>query len=368
MGFVLKERTMRSLTIASLAALQLGLSGAAHAAQIETMPDQKSGYTLIAVEGTFELGDEKRFIEKALPVDKGIVVLNSEGGNARTGIEIGKAIRLKGFWTYVPDDRVCASACGLAWLGGTQRLASQSALVGFHAVYTTDKGVANESGPGNALVGAYLSEIGLGPDAIAYATSASPDNMNWLSMPVARLYGIEATFLPTETAAASPAAAPKTAGSDPAALKQIAHADIFGFDLPGMPLKGHTLQYCDATCAADPNCKAYTYTDHNSACYLKSGGYRVVGHRLATTGYKPEIEHRLRASPISISVRTDLPGHDYRELKDLTLADCIAVCEQDGQCAAFTYVKRHQRCWLKSSVSSGMSSPIATSGIKAAID
>jgi hypothetical protein len=194
---------MRSLAIASLAALQIGLATASDAAQIEVFPDEKGGLTYITVEGNFELGDERRFIEKALPVERGVVAFNSEGGNAHAGIEIGKAIRLKGFATYVPDNRVCASACGLAWLGGIERLAEQSALVGFHAVYTTDSGVASESGSGNALVGAYLSELGLEPSAIAYVTSASPETMNWLSMPVARLYGIEATFLPTEPASST---------------------------------------------------------------------------------------------------------------------------------------------------------------------
>jgi hypothetical protein len=71
---------------------------------------------VIEVLGNLVQGDEKKFIDVAIGSTDAIVVFHSRGGNLRAGIEIGRAIRLKGFSTFVPDNLLCASACALAWL------------------------------------------------------------------------------------------------------------------------------------------------------------------------------------------------------------------------------------------------------------
>src|ERR687885_212503 len=73
----------------------------------------------------------------------------------------------------------CASACALAWLGGTPRVMVQGSAVGFHAAYTVEGGQAATSGAGNALIGAYLAGLGLRDRAIVYITMARPDQMTW---------------------------------------------------------------------------------------------------------------------------------------------------------------------------------------------
>jgi hypothetical protein len=47
----------------------------------------------------------------------------------------------------------------------------------------------------------------------------------------------------------------------------------------------------------------------------------------------------------------DLYGGDLRDepLMDIPLAACIAACKRDSECAAFTYNKRVEACFLKSS-------------------
>jgi len=72
-----------------------------------------------------------------------------------------------------------------------------SALVGFHAAFIEKDGVRSESGAANALIGAYLFELGLRDDAIIFATSASPDGINWLTADAANRAGIPVTFLTT---------------------------------------------------------------------------------------------------------------------------------------------------------------------------
>jgi hypothetical protein len=151
----------------------------------------QNGRDLITVVGDLSYGDEKTFINIALSSSDAIIVFQSRGGNLLAGIEIGKAIHLKGFSTLVPDGTLCSSACALAWLGGRTRYMGDAARVGFHAAYTDNDGRPNVSSAGNALVGAYLNQIGLPASAVIYITETSPDAMQLLTFADAQRYGID---------------------------------------------------------------------------------------------------------------------------------------------------------------------------------
>lgn len=178
--------------------LSLGLacmgSAAARAATIEHV--DIDGTAFIVVAGEIALGDEKRFAEEALLHDQAIVAFNSPGGNLKAGIEIGKIIRVKGFKTVVVADHLCASACALAWLAGAPRGMAPDAKVGFHAAHREENGQKIATSFGNALVGAYLSQLGLSDRAIFLATSADPDKVAWLTMDLANAAGIDVRSLP----------------------------------------------------------------------------------------------------------------------------------------------------------------------------
>ena len=115
------------------------------------------------------------------------VVLNSPGGSALAGIRIGEIIRQKRFSTWVLSNGLCVSSCALAWLGGYSHLAEGK--VGFHGVF--DATTRQQSGPGNALVGAYLNRLGLSDLAIAYITMTDADGVQWLTAEDARAIGID---------------------------------------------------------------------------------------------------------------------------------------------------------------------------------
>ena len=117
----------------------------------------------------------------------------SAGGSVVAGIQIGESIRLKGFTTVVAGTARCASACAIACLGGTPRLMSPQARVGFHAAYSSETG--QETGVGNGLVGAYLDKIGLPYSAVIYITQAAPNSMTWLSIADAEKQGIDVELL-----------------------------------------------------------------------------------------------------------------------------------------------------------------------------
>lgn len=150
---------------------------------------------MILVQGEIVYGDADRFLDIARSVDIGSVLLESPGGNLFEGLVIGRAIRSSGFTTGVAPGTACASACGLAWLGGTTRYMDPTALVGFHAAYIEKNGRVSESGVGNALVGAYLNELGFGFDAVVFASSAAPNEMNWLNAAKAQQAGIDVVLL-----------------------------------------------------------------------------------------------------------------------------------------------------------------------------
>jgi len=173
----------------------------ANAAQIEAVAPDKSSTTLIIVDGTLEKDDEKKFINIALPQPDAIMIFRSNGGNLVAGIEIDKAIRMKGFSTLVPNDMHCASACALAWLGGRVRAMSRSARIGFHAASVADKGEVTSVG--NAMIGAYLNQLGLPTSAIVYITEPSPDEIRWLTFSDAQTYGIDGKPLEIEETPAS---------------------------------------------------------------------------------------------------------------------------------------------------------------------
>jgi hypothetical protein len=169
----------------------------AKAAQIAVRPVD-NGPTLVVVEGELDLADIETFRIKteSQPVGRATVEFNSKGGSLLAGIRIGALIRARKFTTLVPDGAQCTSACALAWLGGTRRLVGEYGSVGFHTAYIMKTGGLAESGPGNAILGAYLNQLGLSEKAIIYITHAAPTSMQWMSMEEAAEFGITVAKLP----------------------------------------------------------------------------------------------------------------------------------------------------------------------------
>jgi hypothetical protein len=172
---------------------------AAAAANIE-VKQVDAAAALVLIEGDLELGDIEAFRNKVGAVSKATVAFRSDGGSLLAGIRIGMMIRVKNFTTIVPDAAQCASACAVAWLGGAHRFMGVGSKVGFHAAYVQKAGGPTESGPGNAVLGAYLDQIGLPEDAIVYITQAAPSSMKWLNMEEAAQHGIEVALLPSADA------------------------------------------------------------------------------------------------------------------------------------------------------------------------
>ena len=87
--------------------------------------------TEIEITGGFKYGltDEFNTLLKASP-QIAVVHLDSVGGRIGEATKLNKVIRKAGLTTYV--SHLCASACTLAFAGGTERWMRQSGVLGFH--------------------------------------------------------------------------------------------------------------------------------------------------------------------------------------------------------------------------------------------
>jgi hypothetical protein len=157
----------------------------AQASEISVIAEATADHpALILVKGQLVKDDDVKFSTLAdAQKTPAVVFLESGGGLAWAGIQIGRTIRRHGFATAVADNAVCASACAIAWMGGKQRFMGFHARIGFHAARapTPDKMVA--SSLANGAIGSYYYEMGVtDPTVIAVLTTTPPQEMRWLSI------------------------------------------------------------------------------------------------------------------------------------------------------------------------------------------
>jgi hypothetical protein len=168
------------------------------AATITVHEPDGNGRVFVDVVGQINNEDFKAFKEKTdqiYPIGSSfgpkwevIVTLISYGGRTYSAVQIGDQVRKRGMSTFVPGDRVCSSACALIWLAGRSRTVGNTSQIGFHASY--DPTTRRETGSGNAVVGAYLRDLGLGYKAIHFMTRAGPTNIEWLTPDLAKEMGV----------------------------------------------------------------------------------------------------------------------------------------------------------------------------------
>jgi ATP-dependent protease ClpP protease subunit len=180
----------RMWRLAIFLASALWLARSAEPAQISV--SSNGGPPLITITGEFDFSDVVKFLRKTEGINDAVVILKGPGGNAVAGMQIGKAIRQKGFLTVVPSFTNCASACALAWLGGLPRFMAQDSRIGFHTAYFMKGGRPRKSTAANSLVAAYLRGLRLRRRAIAHITGAPPQRLYWLTIGAAHNLGIEA--------------------------------------------------------------------------------------------------------------------------------------------------------------------------------
>ncbi|WP_119389813.1 PAN domain-containing protein [Taklimakanibacter lacteus] len=352
------------IEIARLRVLRLALAcvvwlaGVDDAAPAQISVSSGSGPSLVTVAGELDFADTVEFLRKTQDLIHAVVLLKSPGGNAVAGVQIGRAIRQKGFRTVVPSAINCASACALAWLGGTPRLMAESSQIGFHAAYVSRGGRARRSTTANAVVTEYLRGLALPRRTIAHITGAPPERMYWLSIDDARSLGIEAGTYTQEGITGSLDKAPA------ASMKRVPAIDLIGLDLPGMPIRNIDAADCEARCVGDGECAAFTFNQKHSACFLKASAELAIGYPWAISGYRARLEAGIRHIAMTVRDETDYPGNDIDRLKGMKFKTCLLACSEAEVCKAFTFVAARGECWLKNDIGSAEPASGLVSGTK----
>lgn len=253
--------------------LWLGWAGAIPAwpARILVSPATQT-MAQVTITGELDFADALTFLRKTKSLKEAIVLLRSPGGNAIAGVLIGRAIRKKGFLTVVPSKATCASACALAWLGGTRRFMGSKAQIGFHAAYRLRGGRARRSRSANAALTEYVNGLGLSQQAVGYVIGAPPERMYWLTLASAKAVGIEVGLYSTNAIAVAPVPARpplRTIQAHLAPLTILTATDYPGNDIGW--LKESNILACLAACKESIACKAFTFVTYRSECWLKNG-------------------------------------------------------------------------------------------------
>lgn len=337
---------------------------------------------LISIFGELVAGDDARFKNLAIATDSAVVMFNSPGGLAQVGMEIGRTIAIKGFFTAVFADHVCASACGLAWIAGRKRFISSTAKVGFHAVFMDEHGTQDVSSAGNALVGSYLQQLNLGPNVIVYATATDPSSMQWLTAEDAERIGLEVALLPNSEPTA-PANVPVPFGEGAQAAlpspKQTTptrswhyfdYTDLPGYDLPGMPLRIGSAAECQSACQTNERCSAFTFNTVHRACFLKGMATEALQFSGAVSGYygaASDISRIGHDFGPSVGFRTsqnvEIVGKPFATIKDFNLAACQDQCVLTEACQGFSFY-RNGMCLMFNVRKPTKANPRAVAGVR----
>jgi hypothetical protein len=240
-----RRLVLRVVTLALAALVATALPATAATVTVEDGP---AGRTIVTVRGDIMDGDRERLAAAVAGRSSVLVVFASHGGWTREGIAMGELIRLRQFDTAVATGAECASACALAWLGGVTRYLEVGSLVGFHAAYTVDDdGINREAGPANAMIGAYLTNLGFGPDAVMWVSNASPNTIAYLDETAAAEVGISFVRVPLTIATAGS----KSLGGKREPEKILAQKDLAVLDKdPAAELQSLAEAFLDSHFAA----------------------------------------------------------------------------------------------------------------------
>lgn len=221
-------RPARWLTIAAVfAVLAATMPTSPRAATVTVEGFTEDGTAVVAFSGIIDTGDAQRVLGATATLQRAVVVLDSKGGQVGEAIRIGSIFRSRAFSTYVPESSICLSMCGVLWLSGQSRLMDWAGRIGFHAAYSREDNAI--SGSANALVGAFLHNLGTGYDMIGFATKAPPTTFAWLTVEEAAKMGFTfSVALPEQVQVKQRRPAPATL----APVAAVTTSRRYGCDLP----------------------------------------------------------------------------------------------------------------------------------------
>jgi len=124
--------------------------------------------------------------------------------------------------------------------------------------------------------------------------------------------------------------------------------DAIGFDYA--TLKDVTFQGCRAACESDGQCKAVTYNAKHRFCFLKDNVVALIRNADAIAAYSASKASDVIMSDFTSYSGMDIPGGDYKRIKQTNYLECFVSCIGDNACRAFAYVSKKKECWLKNAL------------------
>lgn len=154
-----------------------------------------------------------------------------------------------------------------------------------------------------------------------------------------------------------------TSNAAPQTAAAISRFELLeGYDLPGNDLakaeRGITFEQCEASCAANGACAAFTYNIEYAACIQKSAAATPKPFGTAVSGRRtqPSAPAQMQAAAgFELFENADMPGGDYRSglkdpsLKGIDFDTCRNICAADPVCKSVTHF--NNTCMLKSTAS-----------------
>jgi hypothetical protein len=175
---------------ALLSALLMVLSTTAWA-DFQFLPATATAAPRFYFSGYITEADGQEFIkafQSLQSMNGALIQLESDGGEAIGSLDIADIVRRSGLHTWVPDDKICASACSMIWIAGGAKYAGRRAHIGFHGAYNGRTG--QQMPIALAMQGALLGRLDYSYGAIYWMVSPQALDMNWLTPEIADKLGI----------------------------------------------------------------------------------------------------------------------------------------------------------------------------------
>jgi hypothetical protein len=206
--------------------------------------------TIIIVSGEIEFTDDLTAFERIVQSSGAqVVTFDSIGGNPYKAMELGRLIRRHGLGTIQIRSGECASACALAFLGGTWRAAMAGAIGVHRSSFSSTSGIDTDDAVSSiqaltADIMIYVSEMGADPSLLQLALQYDSDDMRYLSRSEMQKYRV------TISSADSPATAPRGAAPLPPRNSPAAKEAAPRGELIPTPTETVTAQLASAEAAA----------------------------------------------------------------------------------------------------------------------
>ncbi len=154
---------------------------------VEVETGTSEGIRVLTISGAFTSRDDPGRLARSLAAFRpDIVAFDSPGGNIYSAMSFGRTIRTHGATTVQVRGMECASACALAFLGGTERYAEpgsigmhKTSFAGDYPLSAADAVSAVQSATADVL--AYLGEMGVDPSLLQLALSYDSWDIRYLS-------------------------------------------------------------------------------------------------------------------------------------------------------------------------------------------